>query len=501
MGAPPIRALVFMTGRNCARYVTAALESLIWQTHPDLHVLYVDDASDDGTAAIARGILDEYFDGRYTLVCNSERWGKARNAHVHLRSALGKGDFVAILDADDQLVSATVVEDLAREYRAGFDVVWTNFRTDRGGAGGNGPLDPFRSPRQQGWKTSHFFSFRACLLEHVTEDYFLDPSGDWLHAACDFAIAFPILDQTRRYRYLPVQAYRYTSSNPESHHNRDPESSGLNSRIQQANARVVLAKPPLDCTRWLFGSHGAADAAVHDAVQRASFDRARNGQAVTASALRGVATPPSERSSEWNDLAAGQLAQRCPGLLNLMMDSASDALDPAVLWRWWTWLQRGHPRPRILEMGGGELGMALHSLAQGLGGSAISVCTSHEEAIRIYARLHTAGIESDVFHTAPVEARFEGVEGTVPDLQSLPVDSNGFDLAVVSAGEASQSLGLLALPVVVPRLNPERFDVCLWAPGQPGLLSRSAKLWRKCAPELTYAEGAFGGAGLIVRAA
>ena len=58
MSSHPPRALVFVTGRDCERSVRAALESLVWQTHPAIHVLYVDDASRDRGAEIARRLLE-----------------------------------------------------------------------------------------------------------------------------------------------------------------------------------------------------------------------------------------------------------------------------------------------------------------------------------------------------------------------------------------------------------------------------------------------------------
>ena len=251
------RALIYMTGRNCERYVRAAIESVSWQTHPHIHILFVDDCSDDGTAAAARSLLARHFAGRHTLVRNPEPWGKARSAHVHLREALPNGDFVAILDADDQLIRASVVAEMAAHYAAGYDVVWTNFETDGGGVGANGPLDALLAPRGQGWRTSHFFSFRAQLFANVPEDYLRDDRDEWFSAACDFAIAFPVLDQTRRYKFMPVRAYRYTASNPASHHNADPQSVGLSSRRQRASAQQVLAKPALACTRWAFATRRA----------------------------------------------------------------------------------------------------------------------------------------------------------------------------------------------------------------------------------------------------
>lgn len=498
------RALIFMTGRNCAAYVTAALESLAWQTHGALHVLFVDDGSDDDTGEIARQVLAQHFDGRHTLVRNGERWGKARNAHVHLRAALHEGDFVAVLDADDQLIRATAVAELASEYAAGFDVVWTTYETDTGLVGGNGPLDPLRAPRGQGWRSSHFFSFRADLLRAVTEDYFQDERGDWLQAACDLAIAYPVLDQTRRWRYLPLRSYRYTASNPASHHNQDPQSRGFNSRAQQRAAEIVLAKPALPCRRWLLADHGAADHALALALQRAAAL-----PATPAAAVAPAPAPAPAATDAWTQTAAATLTARCPALLNLVLDGQDAAPDAALLWRWWQWLQRGGGAsararaPQVLEIGAGPLTAPLHALVHGLGGRITSVCADRDAALALYARLHSAGLDAEVLHAPLAEAEFDGVQARFPDLATLPDDAAGYDVAIVGSGCSPDGAraALLALPMLAPRLSGDGFRVCLWSPDDPAPLRDAQASWERAAPELVYSAQALAGAGLVVHSA
>lgn len=495
------RALIFMTGRNCAPYLTAALESLAWQTHGALHVLFVDDGSEDGTGELARRMLAQHFEGRHTLVRNERRWGKARNAHVHLRAALHEGDFVAVLDADDQLIRATAVADLAAEYAAGFDVVWTTYETDTGLVGGNGPLDPLRPPRGQGWRSSHFFSFRAELLHGVTEDYFQDERGDWLQAACDLAIAYPVLDQTRRWRYLPLRAYRYTASNPASHHNLDAQSRGLNSRAQQRAAEIVLAKPALPCRRWLLAEHGAADHALALALQRTAA-----APAVAASVVAAPATPAPAAPNPWTQTAAATLAGRCPALQTLALDGQDAAPDAALLWRWWQWLQRGSGvagAPRVLEIGAGPLTPLLHALVHGLGGRITSVCADRDAALALFARLHSAGLNAEVLHAPLAEAEFDGVQARFPDLSTLPEDAAGYDVAIVGSGCSPDGAraALLALPMLAPRLAAEGFRVCLWWPDDPAPLRDAQASWQRAAPDLVYSAQALAGTSLVVHSA
>ena len=489
------RALVYMTARNCERYLRAAIESVARQTHAGLHVLFVDDCSDDGTAATARQLLATRLPGRHSVVRNPEQWGKARNAHVHLREALPRGDFVAILDADDQLTRATVLAEMAAEYANGHDVVWTTFELDTGQLGGSRPLDPLQPPRTQGWRTSHFFSFRAELFANVPEHYLQDDSGNFFPAACDQAIAYPVLDQTRRYKFLPVRALRYTTGNPNSHHNLDTQGPHLGSRRQVACAEQVLAKPPLPCTRWALGERAGGDEALAALRDRLGADIRALGDKL------GPATPQATATGAWSQAAAATLAQRCPALVDLMMDRRDPALPVADAWRLWRWLQATGRPPAVLELGAGPLAAPVQAMVQALGGRFVSASGEPARAQSLQARLADAGMTAEVCHAPWVEASLGGHTGHVPDLSALPSDARGFDVLLVSAAHLSAEPvdTMLALPLAVDRLDPAGFRVCVWAPDDPALRSGLARVWGELAPALKFSDQAFGGQALCVQ--
>lgn len=498
MTRTPPRALVFMNARNCVKYVGAAIESLTWQTHPWVHVLFVDDCSTDGTGDLAQKLLNQYFDGRHTFVRNAQQWGKARNTHEHLRACLHEGDFVAVFDADDQLIRADILAEMATQYDAGFDVVWTNYETDQGAVGNNSALDPFVPPRRQGWRTSHFFSFRASLLSNVPESYFRDDMGEWLMAACDLAIAFPMLDQTRRYRFLPVNAYRYTATNPTSHHNQDPQAVGLSSRHQMRSAEIVLSKPALPCRRWVFGAHAAGDQVLGALQQKLIAGQQAIVQQLTGPGSKQPGPPATQ--DPWAHVAAATLHERCPGLLTLAMQASADRPDVGVLWSWWQWLQRGPANPRVLDIGCGPLSASLHTLVRGLGGHMTSVSADQTRAMTLYASLDSIGLEADVLHTPMTEADFEAHSGHFPNLNLLPDEASGFDLVIVSVEHAGRTPAdaVLSLPMVLPRLKEEGFKLCLWSPTSSQPLQQAVQAWRAAAPELGYSENAMSGRALVV---
>lgn len=474
------RALVFVTGRDCQAYVGHCLDSLREQSHAGLHVLFVDDASDDRTYEVARTQLQRDFAGRHTLIRNAEPWGKARNAHLHLRAALGQGDFVAVLDADDRLILPGVLADMAKEYELGYDVVWTNYETDGGGVGGNGPLDPLVSPRGQGWKTSHFFSFRAELFKSVPEVYFCDDEGRWFLAACDFAIAFPILDQTRRYRYLPVRAYRYTASNPRSHHNRDPQAQGLNSRVQQQSARQVLSRPALPCLRHLASVPGAFEQVVGQRLLQIEDKLSRTMAAVGKLQAMAAAAPFVQQA-----LSTLTSQEKLP--LSWLRQVGGWALDIGLLAHVAELLD-GYESPRVLEFGSGRGSKALARVVANRGGTLVSIEHDPKWHAHTLREIEAAGLDghADVRLCPLVDVEFFTVPGRFYDMSWL-MAGDRFDLVIVDGPPAvtCKLARLPAFPAIAPHLSPAGFHVLL-DDFERAEERQIVAMWQALVPDLHY---------------
>jgi predicted O-methyltransferase YrrM len=480
-----VRGLVFVCARNAEPYVERCLHSLAAQRSADFDVLFIDDASSDRTAALARALLQAHFAGRHTLVSSTERKGKARHAFEQLPGRTD-ADFIAVLDGDDELVDPDILGDLAQAYGDGFDVVWTNFVTDTGVDGGNGPLDPFDSPRSQGWQTSHFFSCRQALLARVPAAYFQDEQGQWLDCACDFAIAYPVLDQTRRYLYLPRTSYRYTTLNPLSHHLQGEPSGSLSSPRQRAAAATVLAKPPLPCWRPVHSHQVAMNHGLAVKLQQVHVD-------VAQCFARLESLEQQVREAPFVHLAMERLVRSEDIPLGWLRESGAWALDVGLLDHLADTMNR-YQHPRVLEFGSGRGSKMLARLVANRGGRL--VCVEHDPAwaARTGGEFAAHGLDAhaQVVHRPLVDTEFMGQPGLFYDMGFL-AETDAFDIVIVDGPPARtcELARLPALPAVAAHLSAQGFHVYL-DDHERAEEQEIVRRWLVAAPELQARALSFG---------
>ena len=102
MSAP--RISVVMPVFNAARYLHAAIVSVLAQTFSDLEFIIVDDGSTDGSLQIAQNFRDE----RIRIFSNVENCGAAKSKNLGIKNA--RGEFIAFLDADDIALPSRFLE-------------------------------------------------------------------------------------------------------------------------------------------------------------------------------------------------------------------------------------------------------------------------------------------------------------------------------------------------------------------------------------------------------
>jgi glycosyltransferase involved in cell wall biosynthesis len=100
---------VVITNHNYARFLPEAIESACGQTHPDVHVVVVDDGSTDGSRQVLEGFADR------VEVVLKEQGGQASALNAGLE--LCHGEVLLVLDADDRL-RPQAAERVARAFAA-----------------------------------------------------------------------------------------------------------------------------------------------------------------------------------------------------------------------------------------------------------------------------------------------------------------------------------------------------------------------------------------------
>ena len=107
---------VVMAAKNYARFLPAAVESVLAQTFTDWELLIIDDGSTDDTPDAVRPFLAD----RRVRYVRSDRLGQSRAKNLGIR--LSRGEFVAFLDADDAWLPTKLEKQLAAASRVDPDV-------------------------------------------------------------------------------------------------------------------------------------------------------------------------------------------------------------------------------------------------------------------------------------------------------------------------------------------------------------------------------------------
>lgn len=192
--------------RNVERNVEALLASVREQKNENwLHTI-VDDCSHDGTPDrlefLSRG------DRRIRVVRNNDRLHALRNI-VETSRKVERSDIIATLDGDDALCNSRTVDLLLQAYEDGADVAWTAHKWDTNGMNISGYMPDKVDPYAWPWVSSHLRTFRARLLEDVTDANFLDHNGVWFKRGYDQALMLPVLRVGGKRTFIPDVCYRY----------------------------------------------------------------------------------------------------------------------------------------------------------------------------------------------------------------------------------------------------------------------------------------------------
>lgn len=193
--------VIVVTGYNNGAYVEKTLRSIFSQKYDSYRVVYVDDASDDGSFALARDLIYEQKDfSRFTLVQNEQRLGFLANL---FRAVQGSADdeIVIPVNGEDWLAHEWVLGRLNQYYAN--PNVWLTYGQYREyphyTEGYSRPISFEKgSIRNHPFSSSQPKSFYAALFKKISESDFIH-QGVFYPAAGDLAYFLPLMEMGRQH--------------------------------------------------------------------------------------------------------------------------------------------------------------------------------------------------------------------------------------------------------------------------------------------------------------
>jgi glycosyltransferase involved in cell wall biosynthesis len=208
-----------VNGYNNEKEVTRCLQSLNHQRYPKdkFRILYMDDASTDGTCCKLKQLQEKNNINNLTLLNHHEdtRKGAAYRRYQLLMYANQfrlheKDEVIVFIDGDDRLNDDGVLDYLNMIYKyrgtsplssTSNDEVWM---TLGGYTSSDGTRKDYgRWTKQQHdvglrfskkWYGSHLRTFKLHLFQYVMESHMKDDHGEWFTAATDVALLLPLIE-------------------------------------------------------------------------------------------------------------------------------------------------------------------------------------------------------------------------------------------------------------------------------------------------------------------
>ena len=225
---------------NNASYVEKNLLSVLSQDYDNYHILYIDDASTDGTKERVKQIIGKHDPrGRIRLIENRENRGAMHNLY-HAVHTCKNGEIVVTVDGDDFLAHPHVLQSLNAYYAN--PNVWLTYGNYEGytfhsveagftpeeKAHFKGICRPLnlkalkkKGIRAHPFVTSHLRTFYAGLFKRIKRQDFLH-EGKFFSITYDMACMLPMIELAEGHEYFIEEVlYLYNLENPISDFRRD----------------------------------------------------------------------------------------------------------------------------------------------------------------------------------------------------------------------------------------------------------------------------------------
>jgi glycosyltransferase involved in cell wall biosynthesis len=182
--------IFLVTSYNCSPYIDACITSLLMQSDKDFGIIFVDDASTDGTVKRIKDISPS-IKNEHIIHTNNQRTGSAawNQYQAVIKYVKNPNSKICILDGDDTLYdndSFTRIKNAINLMDKNYEAGVLNFK-------GRIPRCelPFSLYRTD--EPYHLRYFNAWLYKAVPESMYYN-NGDLIKAASDIAFIYPVID-------------------------------------------------------------------------------------------------------------------------------------------------------------------------------------------------------------------------------------------------------------------------------------------------------------------
>lgn len=218
--------VVVVCSYNNSLWVEKNLDSIFMQDYHNFRVIYVDDASPDGTAKLVKEYQKKHhLEDKITLQANKERLRKTKNVYNTFHSCQDD-EIIVIVDGDDWLEHPDVFSQINRTYLYN-DVwlTWGQFKMSEKLTRGWGQPVPeefieSNDFREFTWVYGAPRTFYAWLFKQVKLEDFIGLTvhgyeGKFYPSCDDFAMMYPMLEMAHDHiAFIPENAYIVNQYNP-----------------------------------------------------------------------------------------------------------------------------------------------------------------------------------------------------------------------------------------------------------------------------------------------
>ena len=213
--------VIITASYNNSRWLKRNVSSVFMQKYSNYRIIYIDDASPDGTGNLLEHLIQEYhLENKVTLIKNEKNQGAAAN--FYKASLLCRDDEIMVhLDGDDWLPHENVFSVVNKVYQDAD--VWMTFGQciyhprSKPGRSRAFPVEVIENNafrKYPGWISHHLRTNYAWLFKAIQRKD-LEYEGDFIKMNWDHALMYPMLEMAgHRAKFVPYMLYVHNGANP-----------------------------------------------------------------------------------------------------------------------------------------------------------------------------------------------------------------------------------------------------------------------------------------------